>query len=134
MAKAKVIKIPARKSAKEEDYAKQPVELNADYYEKLVRDNPLNQKAYNRLMIIYRKEKNHKKELQVINKAIREFEKFNKSIIKKKSKKITSLSKGLNKQMGLVGPQGKPVYDPEPLSTWKKRREVVLRKLGKHEV
>ena len=46
-------------------------ERAAAAYEKAIKDNPLNEYAYDRLMIIYRKNKEYKKENAVIARAIK---------------------------------------------------------------
>ncbi len=131
MAKAKIIQFKTKKNNTPKTAKEKNVEEdNAAHYEKLLTSNPLNQKAYHRLMIIYRKEKNYKKELQVINKAIRSFEDFHKANTKKHAQPITALSKSLSKSLGLTDHKGKITYDTEPVATWRKRKEIVLKKIS----
>jgi len=70
-------------------------------YNEAILTDPLNEHAYNRLMLLYRKEKKYKKEAAIIKKAISVFEKFFKSKIPKKSKTITDISNKLNRSFGL---------------------------------
>jgi hypothetical protein len=82
-------------------------------------------------MILYRREKNYKKELSVINAGIKTFEKFYKSRLGKPSKKISEISKKLNKAFHLVDKKGNSLYAPEPIDRWQKRRGVVEKKMEK---
>ncbi len=90
---------------------------------------------YERLMIAYRKEKNYKEELRIINKGIAVFEKKYKAQQKKlftgskNRKNIEALSTKINKQTGLTGKTGDPVYIPEPLNKWMKRKKTVIAKM-----
>lgn len=99
-------------------------------YEEAIKLNPLAEKAYDRLMIIYRKEKDHKNELHIINAGIKSFENFYKSK-KSRSKKIADISNKLNKSFGFTDKKGNNVYDPEPIARWKKRKAVVEKKIKK---
>ena len=90
----------------------------------------MNEYAYDRLMIIYRKNKEYKKEKAVIIKAIKAFEQFYKSTSKApRSKKIILLSKAFMKSTGLADKKGKLLYQKEPLARWNKRKVVVEKKL-----
>ena len=93
-------------------------------YLDMIRLSPLNQKAYSRLMIIYRKQKESGKELAVINKAIKTFEQAYRSK-KATNPKIQSLSRQLNRQLGLTDSKGKALADREPIASWKKRKELL---------
>lgn len=105
-------------------------EKAAAAYEKLIKENPLNEYAYDRLMIIYRKNKEYKKEKAIISKAIKTFEQFYKSASKiSSSKKILSLSKAFMKSTGLADNKGKLLFQKEPLARWNKRKTVVEKKL-----
>ncbi len=99
------------------------------WYKEVVKDSPLNENAYNRLMILYRKNKDFKNELRIINAGIKAFENFYKPKTKGRTKIITSISNKLNKLIGLVDKKGNHTYDPEPLCKWKKRKQVVAKKV-----
>lgn len=105
----------------------------ADAYEKLVKAYPLNEKAYNRLMMLYRQLKEYKKELKIVNTAINAFEESYAKKHRSPGKKITQLSKALQKAAGLTDKKGKDVYEPEPLARWKKRKIIVMKRLKKDE-
>lgn len=100
--------------------------------EKTIQSNPGNDKALNRLMVIYRKLKEPKKELKVINTAIKTFEERFKKRQPVYNKKITTLSKALLKATGLADKKGNNLYEPGDLSKWRKRKALLLkRKKGK---
>jgi tetratricopeptide (TPR) repeat protein len=105
----------------------------ATAYEKMVKAYPLNEKAYNRLMRIYRQLKEYKKELKIINAAINAFEESYNKKHRSPGKKITRLSKALQKATGLTDKKGKEVYQPDPLARWKKRKMTVMKRLKKQE-
>ena len=104
-----------------------------ELYNQILKKDPLQKNAYDRLMIIYRQEKNYKKELSVINSGIKTFEKFYKTASGKPSKKISDISKKLNKAFHLVDKKGNSLYNPEPIDRWQKRKEVVEKKIAKAE-
>lgn len=98
-------------------------------YKAILKDSPLYENAYNRLMILYRKNKDFKNELRIINAGIKAFENFYKPKTKGKTKLIASISNRLNKLIGLVDKKGNRTYDPEPLGKWKKRKRIVAKKV-----
>lgn len=87
-----------------------------------------NDKAFNRLMQIYRKLKDPGRELQVINTAIKTFEAKLKERQPSYNKKVTALSKALRKATGLADQKGNNLYEPGELAKWKKRKETLLKK------
>ena len=111
----------------EEDF-EQAIKL----YKEEIKRHPLKDYAYDRLMIIYRKLKKYKEEMQVVDKGIKVFENY----FKKKSDKLTSkhkklmtLSKALIKSTGLGDRNHE--YFPEPLNKWRRRRGVIEKRLKK---
>ena len=100
-------------------------------YEKLVKAYPLNEKAYNKLMTLYRQLKEYKKELSVINKAITVFKNSFSKKHRSPGKKITQLSKALQKATGLTDKKGNIIYQPEPLARWEKRKMTVMNRIEK---
>jgi hypothetical protein len=106
------------------------LEEAAAAYEKLIRAQPLNELGYNRLMIIYRRQKNLKKELATIKTGIKVFEDRHRASQKLSSnKKITALSRALAKSTGLTDKKGRQLYEWEPVGRWNKRRLLVEKKL-----
>jgi hypothetical protein len=104
-----------------------------DLYKQVLKKDVLQTRAYDRLMILLRKEKNYKKELSVIDAGIKAFEKFYETSLGKPSKKIRDISEKLNKAFHLTDKEGTPLYRPEPIDRWQKRKEVVEKKIEKAE-
>ncbi len=100
-----------------------------ELYNRILKKDPLQTAAYDRLMILYRRERNYKKELSIINSGIKTFEKFYKSKLVRPSKKINEISEKLNKAFQLVDKKGNSLYNPEPIGRWQKRKEVVEKKI-----
>ncbi|MEO7264112.1 MAG: tetratricopeptide repeat protein [Ferruginibacter sp.] len=98
-------------------------------YKEVIKESPLNENAYSRLMILYRKNKDFKNELRIINAGIKAFENFYKPKTKGRTKIITRISNKLNKLIGLVDKKGNHTYEPEPLEKWKKRKGIVAKKV-----
>ena len=115
--------------AKAAEEGEQP-ETAVGFYEQALQLDQLNEYAYNRLMIIYRKLKNKTKELQIINTAIKAYQKFYSSK-KYTTKSIRAISDKLNKSFGLADKKGTALYTPEPIATWQKRKELLERKKKK---
>jgi hypothetical protein len=107
------------------------LEEAARLYEKLLKEKPAHEDNYSRLMIIYRKQKDLKNELRVINSGIKFFQELYTPTSIGKHKNVIKLSKQLSLLTGLTDKKGKSLYDAEPIGKWKKRKEVVLKKLGK---
>ena len=102
-------------------------------YKKEIQQKAFNDSVYKRLMVIYRKQKRYKDELDIINKGLKHFEEHRAKQSSKKniSTSIKRLSSSLNKSLGLTNSKGKFLYEPEPIPSWKKRKEVVEKKLKK---
>jgi tetratricopeptide (TPR) repeat protein len=106
----------------------QELEQAAEIYEQVFSKDALEAEAYDRLMIVYRKLKEYKKELAVIDRGIAAFEEFYESKVSK-SKKVIEISNKLAKSFGLIDKKGNSTYDPEPIGKWKKRRSIVEKKM-----
>lgn len=102
-------------------------------YKKQIQQKAFNDFVYKRLMVIYRKQKRYKDELDIINKGLKHFEEHRAKQSSKKniSTSVKRLSSSLNKSLGLTNSKGKFLYEPEPIPSWKKRKEVVEKKLKK---
>ena len=125
---AKVVSIKKTIEEANEAEEKEDVALAIKDYEEAIQQNPLAEKAYDRLMILYRKEKDYKNELRIITKGIKSFEDLYKSK-KSGSKKIAEISKKLNRSFGFTDKKGNMLYDPKPIAQWKKRKAVVQKKI-----
>ena len=117
--------IKEAREAEEEGEPNAAIEL----YEKAIRQKPVLEHPYNRLLVLYRKGKEYGKELKVINKAL---DVFRELYDKKKeafsgSGKVAQLSKAILKTVG--GNKKDYHYYPEPIPKWMKRKAVVEKKL-----
>jgi hypothetical protein len=114
-----------------EEEAKGNLKQAAKYYEAAIKDERPDELPFNRLMIIYRKLKQYKDELRVINKGIRRFEEYYRksSASGGKGKKLTDLSEAFMKSSGLKDRKGNLVYQPEPIARWAKRKSIVEKKI-----
>ncbi|HEU0065032.1 MAG TPA: hypothetical protein VFQ58_08370 [Flavisolibacter sp.] len=104
----------------------------ASLYEDALKQQPLDEFPYNRLMILYRKLKDSEAELKIINKGLKLFqEHYDKKPEKliQKHPKLEQLSKAFMKTT-----TGKSkssfMYYPEPIPKWTLRKKVVEKKLG----
>ena len=101
-------------------------------YQEVIKIDPHNEAAYNRLMIVYRKQKEWNREWQTVKKAISSFEDmYAESTKTTENKKIARLSHSLLKLTGLADAKGKPIYLPGPLAKWKRRKATLDKKLKK---
>jgi two-component SAPR family response regulator len=103
----------------------------AALYEKLIKLHPLEEKAYDRLMIAFRKLKEPRKELNAIKTGIDAFEELYKKSIKTPDRKVIRISRALQKATGLLDKKGESLYRPEPIGRWLKRKAVVEKQLKK---
>ena len=107
------------------------------FYEEQAKAGAIDPFYYDRLMIYYRKHKEYKKELNLINKALKIFaDHFKKQTddilaVAKSSAAIKRLSAKINKSAGLVDKKGNPHYMPEPILRWLKRKKTVQQKIKK---
>jgi DNA-binding SARP family transcriptional activator len=96
----------------------------------IIKRHPANDKALNRLMILYRKQRNYTAELKLINKAIKTFE----EIFTKKqtvhSRKIKLISTSLAKSLGLADKKGNSIYQKGDLTKWNRRKLFVQKKIN----
>jgi len=103
-------------------------------YEQNIREEYADEYAFERLMIIYRKQKQYKDELRVINRGIDLFEHSLKEHLKQTlsrhmdGKKLELLSNAILKKTGSKTQQA---HFPDPIDKWMKRREIVEEKLDR---
>ena len=102
----------------------------AAFYETEIKQHPHEAFSYTRLMIIYRKLKDTKNETRIIDSGIKAFTEFYMPAASKNSN-VVKLSNKLNFLVGLTDKKGKAIHDPEPIATWKKRKQILLGKKTK---
>ena len=126
-------KIIEAKEAESEGDIERAIKL----YEEINARGNTGQFIFDRLMILYRKLKQFKDELRVINKGIEIFQQENKKLLqqnisgKKNKKAIEKLSNVFMKTSGLIDKKGREVHLPEPVNKWMKRKSVVEKRLKK---
>lgn len=103
------------------------LEHAAHTYEKILRKAKTDQNAFDRLMILYRKQKLYDKELKTINKALAVFAKLHSP--KATGEKVTALSRKLMRLTGLSDKKGNSLYEAEPLGRWRRRKLWVEKRL-----
>lgn len=104
----------------------------ADLYRKALKADPMDDLAYNRLMVYFRRKKDYKKELQLIQAAIKahlQHAQQNQQQWLKRNKKTARTAKALVKSLGLVDRTGAPRLETRQLNTWRKRMTVVRKRL-----
>jgi len=101
----------------------------ADLFQKILKASPSNDKALSRLMVIYRKLKDPRKELTIVNNLIRRQEALYKPL-KKIRASVSTLSKKLNLSLGRTDKKGRELYLPDAIKKLHKRKEAVLKKLN----
>ena len=103
-------------------------------YLQMIKTDPTNAEAYNRLLVIYRKQKEYRKELATVNKAIKAYEdnflKEQKKWISE-HKKAAKLSRVLAKGLGLINNKGLPLRQDRQLASWHKRKANLQKKIKK---
>jgi tetratricopeptide (TPR) repeat protein len=119
--------IKQAKTAEKQGDVKDAISL----YENAIKQKPVVECPYTRLMIIYRKNKSYNDEMRVINKAIELFtDHYDKKRKKfKHSTKVNNLSKALLKTIGDERAVGENMY-PQPIAKWLKRKKIVENKIG----
>lgn len=101
----------------------------AGIYRQAIKLHPHNALPYDRLMIIYRKEKEYKKELAVIHSGIKAFQLLYQAGKHVADKKVTRLSKAILRSTGLSDKKGNPLFLREPVGRWSRRKKVVEEKI-----
>ena len=101
-------------------------------YRALTRRKHLNAEAFNRMMIILRKQKKYAAEMEVIQRAIATMEKAiaaSQQIISDRDPEAAALSRQLARSLGLLDDDGRPIYEEPQLRNWRKREAVVEKRL-----
>jgi hypothetical protein len=104
-------------------------------YEENIKTGVPDQFSFDRLMVLYRKQKKYRDELRVINRGIKVFTEDHQRRQKtqiaeaRNKKQVQELSNAIMKKAGLKDRKGNDVYLPGPLSKWIKRKEVVLKRM-----
>lgn len=101
-------------------------------YEKNIKEEYADEFAFERLMIIYRRQKEYKDELRVINRGIKVFQQNMEDHLKHslarriEGTKLERLSRAIMEKSGL---KKEALHFPDPIDKWIKRKEIVQKKL-----
>lgn len=100
-------------------------------YERAIRQSPLEEEPYFRLMVLYRKLKEPEKELKAIEKGLKVFISAYDRRLKKYSgqDRLGKASKALLRT--ITGSTKLKINYPDPIPKWMKRKETVEKKLRK---
>ena len=104
------------------------LEEAAEAYERILKSHEDNEEARDRLMIVYRKLKEYRKELDTVNQGLSVFRELHAHKMHP-NQKVNQLSLALLKATGLADGKGKHIYEPEPIGRWEARRKVILKKI-----
>lgn len=100
-------------------------------YLQAIKSNPLDDLAYNRLMVQLRKRKEYKEEIKVIKTAISSHQdeaREQQQQWLKRNKKTARTATALVKSLGMVDRKGLPNVETRQLSAWKKRLALIQKK------
>ena len=120
----------SRQAEKDDD-----LEKAIKIYEQNIKEDYADEFAFERLMIIYRKQRDYANELRVINRGIDVFQQNLEEHLKHSlsrhadSKKLEQLSQAIIKKSGL---KKQETHFPDPIDKWIKRKEIVQDKLKKN--
>ena len=104
-------------------------------YEKEIAGKCKNLVPYQRLLVLYRRQKKYKQELAVLTKGIycleEQLAEHKGALFSKKPQrnKIMRLSKALAQKIGLLDKKGKELLPPKPLEQWLRRKKIVRKKM-----
>lgn len=104
----------------------------AAIYQKIFGRDPNNQKAMDRLLVIYRKLKDYQKELAVLNQAIEAYKEGQKAARDKwihSHPQAASASRSMLRQMGKEGDSVLGLGAPPIIERWIKRKDLVTGKI-----
>lgn len=103
-------------------------------YQQAVKNNPREEHAWQRLMVLYRKQKDYAGELKVINLALKTYETHTLKTQQewlRQNKKVATLFKSLAKSLGLMNSKDVMVNEDPVLDKWRHRKEWVTARLKK---
>ncbi len=101
-------------------------------YSAAIKRAPTYSAAYNRLMILFRRQKEYNKEIDLINQALQSYEQEivnDRQQWEKDHSGSADISLKLAKSMGLINEKGLPVHEDPQVLAWRKRLETAQKKL-----
>lgn len=128
------LKIEERNNAARLAEENENIDKAIKLYEQNINEDYADDFAFDRLMIIYRKQKQYKDELRVIKRGIDLFQENMKQHLRQSlgrhvdGKKVEQISNAIMKKSGLKKDE---FHFPDPIDKWMKRKLVVEKKLKK---
>jgi tetratricopeptide (TPR) repeat protein len=125
------IKIEERNNAARQAEQDGDIDKATGLYEQNIKENYADEFAFERLMIIYRKQKKYGDEIRVINRGIQVFRRNIEDHLKQSlgrhvdGKRLETLSNAILKKSGL---NKEDLRFPDPIDKWIKRKEIVEEK------
>jgi tetratricopeptide (TPR) repeat protein len=101
-------------------------------YQQMYNKVPDDRRVINRLLILYRKLKSYKKELQLINNTIKRNKDAllaNRNAWVKANRKMAKLNLTLGRSLNILDAKGLPVYEEPFIQSLKKRQTFVRKRL-----
>jgi len=132
--KAPVIDHKTPGSGREAEALGQPA-VAIRLYEKEIGKGHNDLLPYERLMVLYRKAKNYREELHVLNRAIDflqlQLKTHQQQLFAHKPgrSRLLRQSKALAQKMGLISKKGDHLLLPQPLEKWINRKKIVQKKI-----
>src|SRR5215831_12586204 len=123
-----VRKVEERKKTAREAEEDDDINKAIRFYEQNIKEDYADKFAFERLMIIYRQQKDFKNELRVIKKGIEVFQQSFKQRVKHSlarrvsDRKLEQLSNAIIK---ISGQKKEELHFPDPIDKWLKRKEIV---------
>ena len=99
-------------------------------YKRIALAYPKNEKAFNRLMILFRKLNQDKDELYWVNKAIQNFQERGDKKKHPPGSSIARLSKLISKSTGLTDKKGNPLHVSAPIEKWLRRKALITKRMN----
>jgi tetratricopeptide (TPR) repeat protein len=106
-------------------------------YKQIVNNDPVAEAAWQRLMILHRKQKDYAGELKIINLALRTFEDHARQEQKQwlqENRKVARVAKSLAQSLGFMNKKGVIIDDNPVLEKWRQRKEWVTARLKKRKI
>ena len=103
-------------------------------YKQAVQHDPLAEQAWQRLMILHRKQRDYAGELKIIDLALKTYDTNNRQAQQqwlKANRKVATIAKSLAKSLGQVDKKGIVIDDNPILEKWRRRKELVAGRLKK---
>lgn len=103
-------------------------------YKQAVENDPLEEQAWQRLMVLHRKKKDYPGELKIISLALKAYDTHLREVQRhwlQQNRKAATLIKSLAKSLGLMNSNGVMMDHNPVLEKWNHRKEMITARLKK---